>query len=82
MPSTVTRSKEGFGKMRVTDFKAKIATMLRDPNQPSFPNSAHPSLVRQPTDFGYFPPTISGISARLRAQGAQEAAFAKSISSK
>lgn len=67
--------------MRVNDFKSRIALMLRDPNAPQFPNSAHPSLVRTPTDFGYYPPTISGISARLRAQGAQEAAFARSIRS-
>ena len=39
------------------EFRERIAAILRVPGQPpTFKNSAHPSLVRRPTDKGYNPP--------------------------
>lgn len=65
--------------MRVTDFKERIASMLRDPNAQQFPNSAPSQVLRQPTDFGYYPPTLSGMIASLRVCGSAEASFARSL---
>jgi N-methylhydantoinase B/oxoprolinase/acetone carboxylase alpha subunit len=46
----------------VSDFKARIAALMRGTTEPQIigARASHPSLVRKPTDRGYYPPTKKG----------------------
>lgn len=50
------RTLSPFNSLSVADFRERIANLMREPGAPRLTNCAHPSLVREPTDRGFYPP--------------------------